>query len=146
MIFLNKYLKEIGIDENYWLFTDRKVDKRALPDEEGFVLSEFFSLDVSLAIYIYSHLCYFKEHCLHGVPSCFLYDKNGNHIDFEIGKKKWTKKIDEMIDGFKMVIASDEYIEKYINEPDYDKRKIKQNKIIEKGLKVFIKYYFNLWY
>lgn len=27
MVFKNKYLKEIGIDENYWLFANKKIDK-----------------------------------------------------------------------------------------------------------------------
>ena len=56
---LNKYLKELGIDENNWLFN--KIDDRYKPDEEGFVDAEHFSLDYSLSLYIYSQLCYFRD-------------------------------------------------------------------------------------
>ena len=80
MVFLNKYLKEIGIDENYWLFANKKIDERTLPDEEGFVPAEFFNLDTSLALYIYSHLCYFKEHISH-IATPFFCDKNGNELE-----------------------------------------------------------------
>ena len=65
----NKYLKELGIDEHYWLFDkSNQDDPRYVPDEEGFVNAEHFSLDTSLSLYIYSQLCYFKEHCLYGTP------------------------------------------------------------------------------
>ena len=38
MLTPNKYLKEIGIDENFWLFKDAKSgDERFMPDEDGFV-------------------------------------------------------------------------------------------------------------
>ena len=34
----NKYLREIGIDENFWLFKDAKSgDERFFPDEDGFI-------------------------------------------------------------------------------------------------------------
>ena len=57
----NKYLKELGIDEHYWLFDkDNQDDPRYVPDEEGFVDAEHFSLDTSLSLYIYSQLCYFR--------------------------------------------------------------------------------------
>ena len=65
----NKYLREIGIDENFWLFKDAKSgDDRYKPDEDGFVSAEFWNLDSTFAMYIYSHLCYFKEHCNVGHP------------------------------------------------------------------------------
>lgn len=35
MIKLNRYLRELGIDEKYWLFSE-KEDGRYLEDEEGF--------------------------------------------------------------------------------------------------------------
>ena len=75
MLYPNKYLKEIGIDENYWLFKDRKNgDKRCLPDEDGFVEAELFNLDSTFSMYIYSHLCYFRDHCLVGHPSFMTFE------------------------------------------------------------------------
>ena len=58
---LNKYLKEIGIDENYLLFdkTNQENDSRYRLNEDGFVDAEFFNLDTTLAIILYSYLSYF---------------------------------------------------------------------------------------
>ena len=41
MIQLNKYLRELGIDEKNWLFNkeNKENDDRYNPDEEGFVIS-----------------------------------------------------------------------------------------------------------
>ena len=145
MVFFNKYLKEIGIDENYWLFADKKIDKRTLPDEEGFVPAEFFNLDTSLALYIYSHLCYFKEHISHIATPSLCY-KNGNELDSDKSQKKWDKILNIMIDGFKMLIADDGYIQEYLGETDIFETNKKRDKIIDKGLKTFIEYYHCLWY
>lgn len=69
MLQLNKYLKELGIDENYWLFRDKQLnDNRYKPDEDGFIPAEFWNLDSTLAMYIYSHLCYFRDNCNVGHP------------------------------------------------------------------------------
>ena len=145
MVFLNKYLKEIGIDENYWLFANKKIDERTLPDEEGFVPAEFFNLDTSLALYIYSHLCYFKEHISH-IATPFFCDKNGNELESDKSQKKWDKILNVMIDGFKMLIADDGYIQEYLGETDIFEINKKRDKIIDKGLKTFIEYYHCLWY
>ena len=135
MVQLNKYLREIGIDENYWLFDkDNQDDSRYRPDEEGFVNAEFFSLDTSLSLYIYSQLCYFREYCLCGYPA-------------GMDGKKWESILDKMIEAFKLMI---------IEEPDKEftmaslaeKLQISKNKEkkINYGLKLFIKYYRCLWY
>ena len=51
---LNKYLKELGIDEHNWLFDKetQEIDDRYKPDEEGFIDAEHFSLDYSLSLYM----------------------------------------------------------------------------------------------
>ena len=51
---LNKYLKELGIDEHNWLFDEetQEIDDRYKPDEEGFIDAEHFSLDYLLNIII----------------------------------------------------------------------------------------------
>ena len=54
MVQLNKYLREIGIDENYWLFKKNQNDSRYEPDEEGFIPAEYFNLNTTLAMIIYS--------------------------------------------------------------------------------------------
>ena len=127
MLQLNKYLKELGIDENYWLFRDKQLnDNRYKPDEDGFIPSEFWNLDSTLAMYIYSHLCYFRDNCNVGHP--------GN-----ISEEKWNKILDDMITAFKLLIEKD--------ETDYHSIESKsRRKKIRYGLRLFIKYLYDLWY
>ena len=127
MLQLNKYLKELGIDENYWLFRDKQLnDNRYKPDEDGFVNAEFWNLDSTLAMYIYSHLCYFRDNCNVGHP--------GN-----MSEEKWNKILDDMITAFKLLIEKD--------ETDYQSIESKnRQKKIRYGLRLFIKYLYDLWY
>ena len=127
MLQLNKYLKELGIDENYWLFRDKQLnDNRYKPDEDGFIPAEFWNLDSTLAMYIYSHLCYFRDNCNVGHP--------GN-----MSEEKWNKILDDMITAFKLLIEKD--------ETDYHSIESKnRQKKIRYGLRLFIKYLYNLWY
>lgn len=74
MLQLNKYLRELGIDENYWLFKDEE-DGRYKPDEDGFVNAETFNLDATLSMVIYSYLCYFRDNCLVGHPGSMTFEK-----------------------------------------------------------------------
>lgn len=127
MLQLNKYLKELGIDENYWLFRDKQLnDNRYKPDENGFIPAEFWNLDSTLAMYIYSHLCYFRDNCNVGHP--------GN-----MSEEKWNKILDDMITAFKLLIEKD--------ETDYHSIESKnRQKKIRYGLRLFIKYLYDLWY
>ena len=127
MLQLNKYLKELGIDENYWLFRDKQLnDNRYKPDEDGFIPDEFWNLDSTLAMYIYSHLCYFRDNCNIGHP--------GN-----MSEEKWNKILDDMITAFKLLIEKD--------ETDYHSIESKnRQKKIRYGLRLFIKYLYDLWY
>ena len=124
----NKYLKEIGIDENFWLFKDAKFgDERFLPDEDGFVEAEFWNLDETLAMYIYSRLCYFKEYCNIGHP--------GN-----MTQKQWNKCLDDMITAFRLLVEEDKIT-------DYKSMQSKnREKKINYGLRLFAKYFRALWY
>ena len=127
MLQLNKYLKELGIDENYWLFRDKQLnDNRYKPDEDGFIPAEFWNLDSTLAMYIYSHLCYFRDNCNVGHP--------GN-----MSEEKWNKILDDMITAFKLLIEKD--------ETDYHSIESKnRQKKIRYGLRLFIKSLYDLWY
>ena len=126
MIKLNRYLRELGIDENYWLFSNQE-DGRYREDEEGFKPAEFFELDTSFSLYIYSHLCYFRDNCLYGHPGSMTFEE-------------WKKTLDQMIEGFKLLIKEDD------NYPwDRTDSKRRQRKI-NRGLRLFAKYYQHLWY
>ena len=125
MLQLNRYLRELGIDEKNWLFNkeNKENDDRYNPDKEGFVDAEFFNLDYSLSLYIYSHLCYFRDNCLNGHPSFMTFEQ-------------WKSIIDKMIEAFKLQITTD-------NEWNVSKNKQKK---INYGMRLFIKYYNHLWY
>ena len=124
MLQLNKYLRELGIDENYWLFKDEE-DGRYKPDEDGFINAETFNLDATLSMVIYSYLCYFRDNCLVGHPGSMTFEK-------------WKEIIDRMIEAFRLQIDLDENI----NNID---SKNKQKKI-NYGMRLFIKYYNHLWW
>lgn len=146
----NKYLKELGLTwydlpGNYvsklkrrklkkykesWAFDERNKENR-----QGFCEYEFFSLDYSLALYIYPRLCYFKEHYAKiATPACFCYDKNDKAIDGDVANKKWLETLDKIILAFRYIIT----------EPDEDYKKI--DKVIKEGLKLFARHYCSLWY
>lgn len=124
MLQLNKYLRELGIDENYWLFKDAE-DDRYKPDEDGFVNAETFNLDATLSMIIYSYLCYFRDNCLVGHPGCMTFEK-------------WKEIIDKMIEAFRLQIDLDENIDN-INSKNKQKK-------INYGMRLFIKYYNDLWW
>lgn len=124
----NKYLREIGIDENFWLFKDAKSgDDRYKPDEDGFVDAEFWNLDSTFAMYIYSHLCYFKEHCNVGHPENMTW-------------KQWNKCLDDMITAFRLLVEEDKITDyKSVQSKNREKK-------INYGLRLFAKHMRSLWY
>lgn len=146
---LNKYLKDLGLDwcdlpGNYdgklhncsinKIEKSPAADPRNKEDDEGFCKYEFFSLDYSMALYIYPRLCKFRdEYAKFGTPGCFCYNKKGEPV--ENGNEKWIKVLDKMILSFKYIIKEPEDI-------DYKEK----DRIIKKGLFLFAKYYNCLWY
>ena len=123
MLKLNKYLRELGIDENFYLFDEKmkQLDCRYKEDENGFVPAECWDLDTTFAMYIYSHLCYFRDNCNYGHP--------GN-----LSEEQWNNILNKMINGFKLLIT---------NETDVSKTRRKK---IDYGLRLFAKYFSALWY
>ena len=114
---------------------------------------ETWSLDVNLAKYIIPRLKKFKE-LNNGYPGIGEMDT----------PEKWDKTLDKMIQAFEYVIDLDEY---WLDDPRYDYTDIMfsdnkelyegviENKrtedirrltAINEGLKLFAKYYMNLWW
>ena len=118
----NKYLRAIGIDENFWLFKDTKYgDDRYKKDEDGFVNAEFWNLDSTFAMYIYSHLCYFKENCNVGHPGNMTW-------------KQWNKCLDDMITAFRLLVEEDKITDyKSVQSKNREKK-------INYGLRLFAKH------
>ena len=131
----NKYLKELGVDENYWLFNkDNQDDNRYTPDEDGFVDAEHFSLDTTLSLYIYSQLCYFRDYPMTcGTPCSMTHEQ-------------WEGIVNSMIEAFKLMIIEDDKDKWCL--PERKRKQLSKNKQkkINFGLRMFIKYYHCLWY
>lgn len=125
MLKLNKYLRELGIDENFYLFDEKmkQLDCRYKEDENGFVPAECWNLDTTFAMYIYSHLCYFRDNCNYGHP--------GN-----LSEEQWNNILNKMIEGFRLLITREEN-----DIPS----KTKEKKI-KYGIRLFAKYFSALWY
>ena len=104
MLKLNKYLREIGYSEEVFPF--KKENNQYNENEDGFVPAEFYNLDCTFDLFIYSHLCYFRENyadiC---TPGCFIegYTDKDNK-----GHKKWLRMLDKMIFGFKVACCPEE--------------------------------------
>lgn len=118
----NKYLKEIGIEwydlpgtyqdgnENKEEINDTAAgDCRNQEDNEGFCGYEFFNLDYTLNLFIYSKLCYFREYIADlATPGCLIsHSTDRNNDDQQKDNKLWKKILDEMIDGFKVALIGD---------------------------------------
>ena len=137
MLKYNHYLKELGIKETDYPFGDedeKEIDSRYEEDEEGFTSSEFWSLDFTLACYIYSHLCYFRDNCLVGYPA---------YMTFE----QWSDIINKMIIAFRLYITDEEKPDRLLtSETEYKKLSKNRQKKMNYGMKLFIKYFGHLWY
>ena len=132
----NKYLRELGIDENYWLFSkSNQGDPRYVPDEEGFVDAEHFNLDTSLSLYIYSQLCYFRDYPMTcGTPCGMTHEQ-------------WENIVNAMIEAFRLLIVEEDYSDRWsMTDKQWKQQSKNKRKKINYGLRMFIKYYGNLWY
>jgi len=129
----NHYYKELDLCEKDFPFEQYEdIYDRNKEDEEGFSDIEFFSLDYSLAIYIYGRLRYFQDHCLVGCP--------GN-----MDMKQWANIIAKMIKGFKLYIQEEDknYL---VSEKERQRLSKNRQKQINYGFRLFIKYFGHLWY
>lgn len=118
MITLNKYLRELGIDENNFYF--RKEDDRYIcHDDTEIPESHTWEMDGALAMIIYSYLRKFKD-----VKPCAY--------PCQYTREQWNKIIDDMIKGFASIIK---------NETSKNARKRQT-----KALRLFKNNFFNLWW
>ena len=136
MLIHNHYLEELGIKSTDFPFynEDYNDDPRYEVDEEGFRECEFWSLDFSLACYIYSHLCYFRDYCLVGYPSYMT-------------AEQWKDTLNKMIKAFRLYIEKEDFKSDLLLS-DKQKKQISKNrqKQITYGMKLFVKYFGALWF
>lgn len=117
---LNKYLKELDLEQedlpNYYnpkldISEDCRpgADPRNEEDEEGFSGYEFFNLDRTLNLFVYSKLCYYREHIADlvtpGELTSLGYKVDDLEEQREAPHKLWLQILDEIIEGFKISIV-----------------------------------------
>lgn len=116
MIKLNRYLRDLGIDEKNFYFS--RDDKRYIPDEDtGIPDSHLWDMSGALAMIIYTYLMRYKEYKRMGYPAFTTEDK-------------WESILDDMIKGFASIIKGEE-----------SKRAFKKQK---RALALFKTYFFSL--
>lgn len=119
--------------------SSQAFDKRNKENKEGFCEWEFYSLDYSMALYIYPRLREFREkYAKYGTPSSFCFDENGKQYEDDRGHENWLATIDKMIRAFELIIKDDD-----IGDMDILKEHDKQ---IEEGLNLYAKNYRALWW
>ena len=84
-------------------------------------------------MYIYSQLCYFREYPI----------KCGTPIG--LTHEKWIEIVDAMIEAFKLMLVEDTNPQTRSRKEQYYFSKNRRKKI-NYGLRLFIKYFNNLWY
>lgn len=127
------YYEELGLTpEDFPFERYNDICDRNVPDKEGFSEIEFFSLDYSLALYIYGRLRYFQDNCLYGCP-------NG------MTQKEWENILEKMIKAFKLYCTC-ENNDILFSEQEKKARSKNRQKQINYGMRLFIKYFQCLWY
>lgn len=130
----NHYYKELDLCEKDFPFEQYEdICDRNKEDEEGFCDCEFFSLDYTLALYIYGRLRYFQDHCLYGYPAYMT-------------KEQWEKIIKKMIKGFKLYLTTEKEDNFCVSEKERKRISKNRQKQINYGFRLFIKYFGHLWY
>ena len=142
-LYLNKYLRELGINEESWPFKEirdnfvlmskhKKYDPNYIMGDDGFIKAEAYDLFTILAMINYSYLKYFREDCEHiSIPVSFC-DSNGK-CDVD----GWLTVLDKMINAFKLIIE-DEF-------PTSQEEAKKRIDTIQEGLDLYSKYFLDLW-
>lgn len=119
---LNKYLKELGLTQmdmpNYYnknlaekkKYKDKPgADFRNKENKEGFSTYEFFNLDRTLDLFVYSKLCYYREHiaelCTPGHLVPYSFNNNLTKDQKEAPQKLWLQIVDDIIEGFRISIV-----------------------------------------
>lgn len=127
------YYEELGLTPKDFPFEKHNdICNRNVPDKEGFSEIEFFSLDYSLALYIYGRLRYFQDNCLYGCP-------NG------MTQKEWENILGKMIKAFKLYCTREDN-DILFSEQEKKARSKNRQKQINYGMRLFIKYFQCLWY
>lgn len=129
---LNKDLKspDVKLKEN-------AQNARKFAKKWGFRYEQTWELDAEIAKFVLPRLAYLRDnHC--GYPADLVpHDELGNRLNSEDnGDEKWTNILNDMCVAFELIIKDE-----YKDMAEYEE----QQKIIEKGINLFAKFYRNLW-
>lgn len=117
---LNRYLRELGIDESNFYIKQMKGDERYIPDPDtGIPQSYTWEMSGALAMIIYTYLRQFK-------------DTNRCAYPYGLTQEKWDEILDKMIKGFASIIKEEE---------SHNARKRQK-----RALSLFKEYFFALWW
>lgn len=121
MIKLNRYLRELGVDEkNFYFSKGENNDERYIPDEDtGIPQSHTYDMRGALAMIIYTYLRTFKDTKRYGYPA-------------RLTEEKWEEILDDMIKGFASIIKDEE-----------SHKALKRQK---RALTLFKTYFYDLWW
>ena len=122
MFVLGPELKALGINEDMHLFNpkENKIDKRYHPDEDGVAPAELWSLDYTIALYIYPRIKKFRKITM-GYPG-------------RLTEEQWDDILGKIELAFKLIV-----LDQLASLTD------EEHKSIEEGLDLFREYYFHLW-
>lgn len=117
---INKYLEELGLTQmdmpGYYNPEEINEKTEGLPgadcrnqeDEQGFCSYEFFNLDYTLDLFVYSKLCYYREHIAElATPGrlCANFSSEKSEEQEKMPQKLWLEILDQIIEGFKIAIV-----------------------------------------
>lgn len=94
---------------------------------------ETWNLDYEIACFILPRLAYFKDHC-NGYPYDLTKATDDGYIITENAYEEWERILDKMIKAFEIIVK---------NKATFTKEE--ERKIVQEGLDLFGKYYFDLW-
>lgn len=129
---MNKHLRELGLTYKDLPCSGlegcrQRKDKRHLPDRDGFVQKEFWNLDYTLSLVIYSYLKEFLDEYISGYPVGY------KGIDSD---EDWEKAVESMCEAFKIMIL----------KPDGMGRSKAEIQKVNRGLKLFAQCFEALWW
>ena len=138
----------------YDIFSDKSVSEedaqtsKKFKNEHGFVPSDVWNLDYTLACFILPRLCYFRD-MTGSIPNCIYTDISmesdeelDNDTEDKLAQERWNNILDDMIEAFYLYILEDRDLPINNNNKSIT---FERNKQIEKGLNLFSKYFTMLW-
>lgn len=137
-------LKKLGYTNKDFLFDEQRklADKRYRNHRKhGFPEAELWSLDHTIALFVYPRLLAFRDNCS-GVPTFFFDTEEWEYVMDDLSGKpnnlaeKWERELDLMVTAFEIILDK---------TGKYDTRSEENKEIVEDGLASFGMNFGCLW-